>query len=516
MAHGLAANLLRWIAYLVAAAALLYLVGANLILNTKILEGVINKKPEKTLVEWQSGWTLLPGFIHVEGLRVRGQSKGQQWQFRLGEADVRMSLWSLASRSVRASQVRGKDFHFRLRPRLSEETGEVAAHYPPIEGLSNPPVPAPEDLYPPKPKKKRGWHIDVSDVYLEDDIELWVGDLKMTGTGSVAGGVDYQLREDMYVPGAVFDLDNGEIAIGGTTFVNDLHIATDLTLGPFDPKESKGLGIFQHVIGQFTLENGTIPDIELLNRLIMGDELKLVDGTASFSWAFNKESVGVGSSGHISIAAENAAMLMGGRDVSGDLAVELELEKGSLAEGRWVLNRTTLELDNMDIRLLTAGGELAAEEQEEPELWWAHFTVEAGVLDIGEPSEMDVTFDFELKNTEPLLRLFMAKEKKDGGAKLPFWAKVIPDITNVEGRGRVAIDGAQARMDEVLIQGDNFAVTAWYESKNGVSNGKLYLRYKKLDLGLDVENGKSDLKILRPKKWALEQPGLDHSVIPQD
>ena len=54
MARTLLVLALRWTGYVIAAVAVIYVVGANLILNTGILDSVINKRPEKTLIEWQS------------------------------------------------------------------------------------------------------------------------------------------------------------------------------------------------------------------------------------------------------------------------------------------------------------------------------------------------------------------------------------------------------------------------------------------------------------------------------
>ena len=76
-------RLLRWLLIALISLAGIYLIAANLVLNTNLLLGLINKRPEKSLIEWTSGRTLLPGRIHIEGLRIRGQSKGQQWEIRI-------------------------------------------------------------------------------------------------------------------------------------------------------------------------------------------------------------------------------------------------------------------------------------------------------------------------------------------------------------------------------------------------------------------------------------------------
>ena len=510
---------LRWLLYVAAALVLVYLVGANLVLNTPILDGVINKKREKTLVEWESGWTLLPGRIHVEGLRVRGQSKTQQWQFRLGEADVRLQVLALIDKTVRSTSVVGTDFHFRQRPRLTAEEAASAdtGYYPEIEGLSNPPDPAPEDIYPPKKKTKRGWHIDVSNVRLTGSVELAVGDFKMSGRGTVLGGVDYQLRETMHVPRAVFDLEQGEIVIRGTTYAEDLHITTDVSVGPFVPKETKGLAIFDALLGQFVLENGTIPDVRVLNAMMPGPRgFELAAGTASFRWAFDKPTQ-EGSSGDIEIAARGTQMTMAGRAVSGDFLLNSRLERGRISTGRWAVTETTLKLENMDLSLVTAETDEAAKAKDAAatEPWWGNFTVRRGLLDLGTPGEVEIDFEFEIKDSEPLLQMFLAKPSKSGGVKLPGWAKLLPDIRNLEGRGRLQVKDDVAVLEKVVAEGENFDLTAWLESRNKVANGRLYLRYKSLDLGLELVDGRKDVKILRPKRWALEQPQLDHSAVPQ-
>ena len=521
MARSLAGRVLRWGLYLVGAIAIVYLVGANLILNTGILDPVINKKPEKTLVEWSGGWTIIPGVIHVEGLRVRGQSQTQQWQFRLAEADVRMSILALTRKTIRARRVVGSNFHFRQRPRLTAETAASveASHYPEIEGLSNPPDPAPEDIYPPKKKPgKKGWHIDIAEVRLSESVEISVGDLRLTGSGAVGGAFDYQIPTRMHLTSAVFSLANGEIAIEGTTFVNELDISLNAELGPFTPKETKGLEIFDHLLGSFSLENGTVPDVEVINALLPTTEtIRFDDGAASFSWKFDKVSKEEGSSGDMVIAGENTAMLMGGRSVSGDFAIDLELVRGSLAQGAWQLVDTSLALDNIDIRLLRSPGEeLGDEGPTENDLWWARFNLKAGHIDLGDPNLFSAEFDFRVKNTEPVMHLIFAKETEEGGAKLPRWVKAIPDVHDLEGKGSIHVDGEAATMRDVVVEGDKLGLTAWSERRGEVVNGRLFFRLKGLSIGLEVIDGKKDLKILHPRRWASQQPGLDQRVVGYD
>lgn len=53
----------------------IYVVGANIFLRTDLLPQLINKKPEKTHIAWDSVVTYLPGFATVKGFTLCSQTK---------------------------------------------------------------------------------------------------------------------------------------------------------------------------------------------------------------------------------------------------------------------------------------------------------------------------------------------------------------------------------------------------------------------------------------------------------
>ena len=247
-----------------------YLVGANLFLNVDRLNSLISPRPEKTLVEWKSGWTLFPGFIHVEGLRIRGQSRGVQWQARVGDASLRISLLALASKTVRISRARGNAFEYRLRTRLSpgEEPRFPVEFAPEIDGYFNPPSPAPEDIYPPRKRKKRRWRVEISDADFRGPVEIWLGGLRTLGTGRIGGAVEFQLGGEMTVPVALFDLVDARVTALGDTLAQRVKLDADIRIETFRLKQDKGLAIMNRVFGSYTLKDGHFPDLQALNAFI--------------------------------------------------------------------------------------------------------------------------------------------------------------------------------------------------------------------------------------------------------
>jgi hypothetical protein len=54
----------------------------------------------------------------------------------------------------------------------AEAAAEVAGMVPEIEGLTNPPDLAPEDVYQPRPPPKNPWTIDVSGIRFDGDVDV--------------------------------------------------------------------------------------------------------------------------------------------------------------------------------------------------------------------------------------------------------------------------------------------------------------------------------------------------------
>ena len=148
-----------------------YVVAANAFLRTGMLSELINKKPEKTNISWDSVSTYLPGFATVRDFELRSQTKKDQIYLRVADADARISLVKLIFKTIHIRGVDAEDVDFRYRERLDrppkgrsedeprKEPTDVE-FWPEIPGYSNPPDPKPEDLYPLKKKKRPVDHQD--------------------------------------------------------------------------------------------------------------------------------------------------------------------------------------------------------------------------------------------------------------------------------------------------------------------------------------------------------------------
>ena len=104
-----------------------YVIGANAFLRSGMLFDLINTKPEKDHIAWDSAVTWLPGVASVENFELRSQTRRHQVYVKVAEADARIGLFSLAFKTIHIKGVEARDVDFRYRPRLDRPPKEGQA-----------------------------------------------------------------------------------------------------------------------------------------------------------------------------------------------------------------------------------------------------------------------------------------------------------------------------------------------------------------------------------------------------
>jgi hypothetical protein len=245
----------------------IYVVAANIFLRTDRLPQLINKKPEKNHISWESAVTYLPGFATVKGFTLRSQTNRDQVYVRVAEADARISLIKLIFKTIHVRGVDAKDVDFRYRERLDsprrtegeEEPLEPPTgleYYPEIPGFTNPPDPKPEDLYPRK-KKKSPWTIKITGADVEGPVKVALNEFRIDGNGSVGGGVTVKPRKTITIHRGRLDLQRSTVSFGPEVMTDNLAVFADLRFGTFPAEGAK----FADVIG------GITGDLSLAGRL---------------------------------------------------------------------------------------------------------------------------------------------------------------------------------------------------------------------------------------------------------
>jgi len=313
-----------------------YLVAANAFLRTGLLTDLINKKPEKMSITWDSAVTYLPGFATVSNFELRSQTRKDQIYLRVATADTRISLVKLIFKTIHIRGVDAKDVDFRYRERLDrppkagqEEDPDKGLmnteFWPEIPGLSNPPDPKPEDLYPLK-KKKRPWTIKITGAEVGGPIKAAFGDFLMVGGGWVGGGVTVKPRETITIHRGRLGLDSTRVSFGPAVVTDDLALNADLQFEAFPAKGAKLPDILGGISGELSLA-GTLSEKAAVSHVITPGITTFGAGTIAADLTLKKGIVRAGS--EYSLQSDDFHLWVMGLDASGSATVSGKAVKES-------------------------------------------------------------------------------------------------------------------------------------------------------------------------------------------
>jgi hypothetical protein len=254
-----------------------YVIGANAFLRSGMLFDLINKKPEKMNITWDSAVTYLPGFASVENFELRSQTKKDQIYVKVAEADARISLYKLIFKTIhiRGADARNADFRYRERldrppkPGMEDEPRKEAKdveYWPEIPGFSNPPDPKPEDLYPMK-KKKRPWTIKITGAEVEGPIKVALNGVRIEGEGFAGGGVTVKPRESITIHRGRLGLAPTTVTSGPDVVTRDFAINADIEISSFPAKGAKIPDVMGGISGELSMA-GQVGDQVAVRQVI--------------------------------------------------------------------------------------------------------------------------------------------------------------------------------------------------------------------------------------------------------
>ena len=176
-------RLLKRVIFIVVAIEIAYLAIFNIALNIPLTQDLINRiKPDKFAVNWDSAWTLYPFRVHASGVAANGQARSQQWQLKSPQASASISLLPLIYKTVSLNNLQASDVSYFQRPRPKEgkDYSAVRQYFPPIDGRElevDPP------RLPPLKTGKKGWTIELQDMFASGHHKLWLYQLQTSFSG---------------------------------------------------------------------------------------------------------------------------------------------------------------------------------------------------------------------------------------------------------------------------------------------------------------------------------------------
>jgi hypothetical protein len=205
----------------------------------------INKKPEKTLITFDSVWPIVPGVVRVRNFRIVNQGRSDQLEGKVDVVWGAVNPLELPARRVHVVwlRCRGVEFRIRKRPATAEEASRLRVGYPEIEGVAWEPYAPPPGAAPQGKKKGKGTTIVFTRSHLDDVREVWLFERRLRGKGRVVASVTVFGDGPIAIPHADVRFEDARIDNGPEETYADLKLRVLGKMARYDTKVTKGLGI---------------------------------------------------------------------------------------------------------------------------------------------------------------------------------------------------------------------------------------------------------------------------------
>ena len=239
---------LRGSLILVAAVWFLYLVAMNVFIRTRIFRDLIGADPTSILVDYRSAYSVLPGRIHADDLRIRGRDSNVEWILSLDRCEFRVSFRDLLIRRFHATDVHGDGLSLRVRQRRPSFTAEEMAALPPVPGFSDPPYSGARP--PPLTDADYNlWTIWLEGVTADHVREVWIDTFRYAGDFRIRGGWFFRPLRWLEIGPASVEVAALEASHGaGEPWFTGVHGALLVTIHPGDVRDYQtGRGVAGYV-----------------------------------------------------------------------------------------------------------------------------------------------------------------------------------------------------------------------------------------------------------------------------
>ena len=238
---------------------LAYLIAANVFLNFNGLHWVF-AGTNQVQAGIASGWSIIPGRVHVRGARVTFQDHNLQFSIDMPRGFLVLHLRELSRRAFHASHLRGDGVAFRMRNRVDPwlKTDPSVGTFPPIPEFK---APAVYEAYVPEPPipdaayKLWSVHFDDVDVGVS---ELWAQAFRYQGQGRARGQFQLKPARNLWVGPASLELSPGLLSAGAYRVAPGLHGRVDCTVHPFDVRTVSGMEPLRYISARIRLDSSSL------------------------------------------------------------------------------------------------------------------------------------------------------------------------------------------------------------------------------------------------------------------
>lgn len=270
-------GLLRALWVLLAVCAL-YLIAANVFLNTAIGERTINRKPERFSAQWWWAVSVYPGHIHARGLDLGGRARPTAWRVTASSASGRIALLPLLRRELRFANIN--------------------AHHVEVITDRSRRDPSPPPAAAPATAGGGPWTLRFDAIRTDSLLRLQFDRWRIDGGGRARFGMSRQLRGGpLEIFASMLRMPDASVRSDDRVVLQDARIALDFSLPRHRPANVRGKRKLAIADAQLSLQ-GRAPGVTVTG-----------DADGRLAWTFD----GAPGTLHARLALRDGALQPGGQ-----------------------------------------------------------------------------------------------------------------------------------------------------------------------------------------------------------
>ena len=227
----LAVTWLRRLVLAILGVYLFYLIVFNGLFWSGAYEALINRSQNVVYLRIGHAWTVRPFVVEARDLRIIVDDPAVQLDISVDEVEVGFHVLAFKDRTVHMHDVRGGDFRFRMRRRVSAETltPRWASGLPPMPLV--PPWSVPDPT--PDHDLSNNWNVRMDDIDVRFT-EIWIDSERFVGKSLVTGGFTLETEKSLELTPSRVVFEHGSVFVAQRLMAADLSGEGAVTLERID------------------------------------------------------------------------------------------------------------------------------------------------------------------------------------------------------------------------------------------------------------------------------------------
>jgi hypothetical protein len=233
------------------------------------------------------------------------------------------------------------------------------------------------------------------------------------------------------------------------------------------------------------IPTATVRDMSVYNQYMPADSpMQFTGGKAELSSDIRMTPKS--AKGYVKLGTTGLSATVDQQEVEGELTADITLIDGIPENMDFDISGSSITLDNVKV----TGTEVSHDDEE----WSAQFDLRKGHANWKKPIDLHLEADLQMTNSKPIVAIIANQRGKNG------WLEKALTIDDVAGEANINVSHGNIIIPYAFVGSDKIDVGAKGVITADERNGVYYVRFRKLDAVLKMNNGNRNLDVWNARK----------------